>query len=266
YQQGVGPANPDYVPKTYVRAGLAWSIPIADHPWVKRTPTGDHIFYQVDDEGSTGGAGKAITYDDLYFNIYYENGVATRLEVLQGACRTSAYDKYMIDFLVNGEVLVQDWVKHVGQSYDFRATESSGGGGDSGSGSSPGGTGSGDSGGGAVFILVLSDYGLSKGAYGGVGVATHNVDPKLFFILDYPVPLANYCGDSDDQTGKWDKYFIEDPEKWQQDWGGTGETWQQYQALRHFEQANVLFCDGHVEALGRTELLPFDYRWRYLGR
>jgi prepilin-type processing-associated H-X9-DG protein len=118
----------------------------------------------------------------------------------------------------------------------------------------------------SAFLVVLSDYGLSKGSYAGTSVAMHNVDPKLFLILDYPVPLANYTGDDDDQSGKWDKYFVENPEKWQQDWGGSGEDWRQYQSLRHFGMANVLFCDGHVELLSPKDLLPMDGRWRYVGR
>jgi len=247
------------------RGEFGWAIPLDSHPWVRRTPQGDTILYEVDDEGYTGAATNPPTFDDIKFTIRYENGVARNLQILAQKCQASPITKYIYDLTVNGEVFVADWLRHIGESYDFQVQEPSGGG-DSGSGSGAGGSASGDSGGAAVFLLVLSDYGLSKGAYGGIGLVTHNVDPKLFFILDYPVPLANYTGDQDDQAGKWDKYFIEDTEKWQRDWGGTGETWQQYQSLRHFEQANVLFCDGHVEALGRAELLPSDYRWRYFGR
>jgi len=247
-----------------VRGELAYQVPLDSHPWVRRTPQGDgSILYEVDDEGSTGGAGHPITYDDIKFTIYYDNGSPSRLEILKQSCGYSPYAKYFFDFLINGEVLVQDWVKHIGQSYDLSPlNQPTGGGGDPGSSSGGGGSGGGRGADPAVFIIVLADYGISKGCYASITMMTHSVDPKLFFILDYPVPLADFCGDADDQSIKWDKYFIQDPVRWQQDWGQTGEDWTQYQSLRHFGQANVLFCDGHIELLGPEDLQPLDPRWR----
>lgn len=267
HQQGWSPSNPDYTPNTHIRSDLAFQIPLDSHPWVRRTPQGDgSVLYEVDDEGSTGGAGKPITYDDIKFIIYYDNGSPSRLQILQQKCGSSPYGKYFYDFLINGEVFISDWVSHIGESYDLRPPDQPTGGGDPGSSSGGGSSGGGRGADPAVFVIVLADYGISKGCYASVTMMTHSVDPRLFFILDYPVPLADYCGDADDQSIKWDKYFIQDPVRWQQDWGQTGEDWTQYQSLRHFGQANVLFCDGHIELLGPEDLGPGDPRWRYIGR
>lgn len=267
HQQGWSASDPNKTPNTHVRSDLAFQVPLDSHPWVRRTPQGDgSILYEIDDEGSTGGAGTAITYDDIKFIIYYDNGSPSRLEILQQKCGSSPYGKYFYDFLINGEVFVSDWVRHIGQSYDLRPPDQPTGGGGDDYGSSYGGGSGGRAVDPAVFIIVLADYGISKGSYASVTMMMHSVDPKLFFILDYPVPLADFCGDADDQGIKWDKYFVQDPVRWQQDWGQTGEDWTQYQSLRHFGQANVLFCDGHIESLGPQDLLPQDPRWRYIGR
>jgi len=94
---------------------------------------------------------------------------------------------------------------------------------------------------------MTCDYGLSRGCYEAPDRDVMQVDGKLFFILDYPKPLADYSGvEVDDE---WEKFFITDPQSWTPPEGFEEATWQEVQALRHFGKANVLFCDGHVETL-----------------
>jgi prepilin-type N-terminal cleavage/methylation domain-containing protein/prepilin-type processing-associated H-X9-DG protein len=101
------------------------------------------------------------------------------------------------------------------------------------------------------------------------------MDPKLIFILDYPKILADYTdiGDRLADTSFWQEIFIDPtppPVNWATPPGLDGRTWQACQALRHFGKANVLFCDGHVESLEKSELDPSPNRhrdmWNYQGR
>ena len=102
------------------------------------------------------------------------------------------------------------------------------------------------------------DYGMSRGCYEVIGRTVPVPDSKLFFILDYPQSVADYVqpvGGDD-----WKRFFVVDPKQnpaigtyaWQPPAGFEEFTWKQVTALRHFRKANVLFCDGHVEALGVT--------------
>jgi prepilin-type N-terminal cleavage/methylation domain-containing protein/prepilin-type processing-associated H-X9-DG protein len=270
HQQGWDPSRPDYVPNSGVRSDLAFVIPLDGHPWVQRQDMGNRVMYKVDDEGSTGGAGRVITYDDLWFYIYYDDkGQPSKMEIVQAPCRTSAYKKYFVDFLVNGEVFVKDWVHHVGETLDFalaRQDEAA-------------------AGGGAYTIrwnpktqtyekysrplLVLGDYALSRGSYERRdGSLVHQMDPHLFLILDFGysknVADFNMGGNSEDT---WDQYFITDIDKWTEDFPEAAKKgWQTYQALRHFERANVLFSDGHIESLGAQDLYYGNPLWVYEGR
>jgi len=125
----------------------------------------------------------------------------------------------------------------------------------------------------ALGILGATNYGINRGAYttqDGDNVA--NPDPKQFFILDYPKPVADYIDVVDtDKRGDahlWPQIFINPtpPEKWLPLPGLETWTWQDVQALRHFGRANVLFCDGHIEALGPEDLSVTNPLWRHQGR
>jgi len=148
-----------------------------------------------------------------------------------------------------------------------------GSGGDGGFGASGGGGSSSWGGSGAYWegdtlILpggkaLLCDYGMSKGWYSARTAEVNRIDPKLIYVLDFPKKIANFTDDNDSEADRWDKYFFTDPIPWQQSWGSEGANWRRSQALRHFGQANVLFCDGHIEALGPAELGPLSPLWLY---
>ena len=103
------------------------------------------------------------------------------------------------------------------------------------------------------FGVSMCDYGMSMGSFTDpLGCNVTTLDPKLFFILDYPKSLADYNRDLADD--KWDQYFIVEgeEEEWEKEYGSDEDeeeawTMKDFQALRHFRRANVLFCDGHVE-------------------
>ncbi len=101
---------------------------------------------------------------------------------------------------------------------------------------------------------IICDYGLSMGAYRTDQGEIRRLDGRLFFLLDHPEPVADYR-----PTGvgpPWDKHFWRDELEWVRKYGDTlweGETPRQYQSLRHFGRANVLFCDGHIETLGLSD-------------
>ncbi len=122
------------------------------------------------------------------------------------------------------------------------------------------------------YGIRTSDYGMSRGSYETSTATVPKPDGKMFFILDYPLSVADYMATVGGD--EWKRFFVVDPAynpvigayQWQPPPGCETWTWQQVTALRHFEKANVLFCDGHVETLG---IDPLDERTlrenRYLG-
>jgi len=139
-------------------------------------------------------------------------------------------------------------------------------------------------------VLGATNYGLNRGCYqmrnpnpapttdpnnpNGFFVDISASDPKLIYILDYPKPIAEMT-DIGDVLSDWD--YIDDifisptpPQNWAVPPNCSGRTWQECQALRHFGKANVLFCDGHIEAMEKGELDPRTFRnraqWNYQGR
>jgi prepilin-type processing-associated H-X9-DG protein len=243
---------------------LAWTIPVDSHPWARRTDFGDHVKYEIDDEGYTGGKGNPPTFDDIWFNVYYENGQPVRIEALKpydDGHGNSTVNAYIFDLKINGEVFVKFWQQHYNETFSLSSPASDASG--SGSGSD-GSSDSSSSSSGSSSLIILADYGLSRGTYDAGGSLVTSLDARLFFILDYGKSVADYNGQGTDD--EWHKYFIEKPEEWQKQWGQGGASWQRYQALRHFGCANVLFCDGHIESLGLADLIETDLRWRHTGR
>ena len=100
---------------------------------------------------------------------------------------------------------------------------------------------------------VDCDYGLSVGCYETADGDAPKVDGRLFFILDYPLRLAEYSGVGPGEDD-YEQYFIDEDkiDAWLAAYGADlyeGRSWHEFQALRHFGMANMLFCDGHVEAI-----------------
>jgi prepilin-type processing-associated H-X9-DG protein len=110
------------------------------------------------------------------------------------------------------------------------------------------------------------------------GIDVSRADEKLFFILDYPLRVADYTDGGEDRSD-WNSYFFTSTDGWAPPSGYPAANWMQCQALRHFNKANVLFMDGHIETLpgvggttGNTEnndvyygrcLEPQSAYWQY---
>jgi prepilin-type processing-associated H-X9-DG protein len=134
-------------------------------------------------------------------------------------------------------------------------------------------------------ILGASSYGLNRGSFqvpdtSGTeyphGRDVARPDPKLIFLLDYPKAIADMTGIADTLGEElfFDQIFIDPtpPVNWVSPPGLSGRTWPEVQALRHSGRANVLFCDGHIESMEKSEL---DFitnsglkntLWNYQGR
>jgi len=269
WQVGWNPNNPNYTPGTHQRSNdLAYVIPLDGHPWVRRTDQGNRVMYEVDDEGSTGGQGRLPTYDDITFYIYYSpEGQPESIEIVNPKDSSSMRNKYFADFLVNGEVFITNWQDNIGLKEDFVFKNPDDG-----------------TGGGYTVrwnpktqqyekysqpLLVLGDYALSRGSYErSDGSLVHGMDATLILILDFGYSKAvadfNMGGTTEDV---WDQYFFTDVREWERDFPDCAtKGWQSFQSLRHFEKANVLFCDGSVRPTGVEELYYGSPLWFYEGR
>ena len=240
---------------------FGWTIPVSGHPWVRSVKSGNRVKYEIDDEGYTG-SGTTPTFDDIWFYVYYdEENKPTYMDIIKGSCNSSPYVKYIIEFKINGEVVVNNWVDAIGRIIHFDYNEETPGGGNSVDSQWV----QTDTGWERTAVLILGDYALSRGTYeASGGRLVSSVDPRCFFILDfgYHKAVADFVTGGMDP---WDKYFIEDPKVWEKSFGAPGRSWKAFQALRHHGQANVLFCDGHIESLGPRELEYSDTRWRNQG-
>ena len=288
-----GAAGPDDTKCGYtgIRGSYSHTIPLGDHPWVERIDYGSHQKYRVDD---TGGSG-ITTKDDIELDVYYNaNGDPSRVDINQasGYNTHSIQKRFIVDFKICGEVVVVDWAgrelgnkPHYGEAILIEYEEDD-------SVVDPGS----DSEGGWVSTegqargirvendrVVITgglrryygDYAISYGTYARRDDSpVVGVDGKLFYVLDFggwdPVAKFNPNAKEDDE---WDKYFIWSPRgqadaiaEWQRRFVNEANDWKAWQALRHFEKANVLFCDGHIESLGPQELDYNDPRWIYQGR
>jgi prepilin-type processing-associated H-X9-DG protein/prepilin-type N-terminal cleavage/methylation domain-containing protein len=209
--------------------------------------------YEIEDRGflveQTGNWNWADDYADIDVVVYYENGNPAQLKIIQ---HKNGSQGYRYDLLINGEVVVHNIDDHQGQIVNLRPNSNGG---------STGSDGQGGNGGAAGNTSTIShryeyvpcDYAISRGSYYVPGVEVSRIDEKLFLILDYPKRVADYT-DGGTDSNDWNKYFFTRPEMWLAQFPTAGSNWAQYQALRHFGKANVLFCDGHVELLrgGRT--------------
>ena len=200
-------------------------------PWVRKTNMGAYVLYEIDDEGYSG-QGSVPTYDDILLEVHGGEGTSATIKILPGLCGFSPAKKYIYDFVINDKVVMEFWQNHYGEEIKLGG-------------------------------LAVGDYGVSKGTYETAAGPVTAVDGRNFYILDYHHPVADYNGDGGEDN--WDKFFILDPAAWEKNYGkqvSEGETWQNYQVLRHFGQANMLFCDGHVTAVAAEELYQTSPFWR----
>jgi len=232
-----------------IRGQYLYSIPLGNHPWVRRTDYRTYTNYKIDDEG-TLNAGRA-SYDDLEVNVYYRDGQPDRVVLLRGQQGGSVDRRFIFDFKVFGKVVIRDVAgqerggkPHWGEVIDLAVAQPEIDG-------TP-----------VRWEWTGSSWTLR--ATETVPMIFGQPDPRLIYILDFgarkTVADFNHGGNTEDD---WDKFFILDPETWQQVYREEGRYWRAYQSLRHFGKANVLFCDGHIEALGPEELYynsPLWYR------
>jgi prepilin-type processing-associated H-X9-DG protein len=208
--------------------------------------------YEIENRGflveETGNWAWADDYADIDIVVYYEGGRPAQIKIIQHKMGSQARRS---DLLINGQLVVHniDAPENIGRIIDLRPAGSSVAGGNGGS-ESAGGSGASTTIIETKFTYVPCDYGMSRGVYDVPGVDVSRVDGKLFFILDYPKRLADYTTGGADRF-EWDSYFFVRPEGWTPPRSGApvDASWVQYQALRHFGKANVLFMDGHIETL-----------------
>ncbi|MBE3124021.1 MAG: prepilin-type N-terminal cleavage/methylation domain-containing protein [Planctomycetes bacterium] len=235
-----------------------WTVGV-DSPWCKVSGSGDTFHYTIEDQGWKN---VADDYKDIDVSVTYKDGRPTKLTIIQGKGGSQGY---RFNLLINGELVVKNIDDFRGKSVTLIGVEEDEGvAGGSSSPSSPGADG-------FVFRYryVPTNYGLNKGAYDTVVMEVTNPDAKLIYVLDYPKALAN-IGENvsvSDGVDDWDLYFFDNPETWV-GWTklGSAADWRIYQANRHGGQANVLFCDGHVETRGPEDLSESNLIWVYSGR
>jgi prepilin-type processing-associated H-X9-DG protein/prepilin-type N-terminal cleavage/methylation domain-containing protein len=250
------------------------SLPLGNSPYVRKTNISPYkVRYECDDCG-IGITGDADICVEINYNM---DGVPVSFTDVRGsgAGTQSAMWRYIYDFRVCGQVVVQRWQTHYGETFDLsnlkrpQPTLKPGGPIDADTGGGGGGpTGGGTDGGGSRFDLfrrpLPGDYGLNRGVYEAVystgARAILYPDAKMFFMLDFPKAVADFTPGSAD-IAEWYTFFSRTKEEWEANKGPKvepGTPWQYYQALRHFGGANVLFVDGHVELVEPDQLTVKD--------
>jgi prepilin-type N-terminal cleavage/methylation domain-containing protein/prepilin-type processing-associated H-X9-DG protein len=255
-----------------VRGEFVYSIPLGSVTWAQRSEGNGFTNYKIDDERPENRSGN---YDDLEVNVFYENGQPSKAQLLtpRGSGAGGSVDRrFIFDFKVCGEVVLTDVAgQEVGGTPKWGQTIELGADGAGGGSEGPRWTWDG-----AHWVrkttevvpLLFGDYALSRGTYERAdGSSVPTVDGRLFYILDYgarkTVADFNHGGTDEDE---WTKYFITDIDWWRAAYRTEAKDWRAYQALRHFGRANVLFCDGHIEALGPEDLHYSNPLWAYQGR
>jgi len=238
-QQGIGAFSFDVYSGPDFKTKL-WNVDINAGQWVRKTKVGRNKWhYGIED---LGWQGSGDDWCDIDFTVEFRDGVPYKVWLIQGK---HASQGYRFDMIVRGKVVihnVDDYVQQEGWPTDGRTVDL-----------------------GKYFAFLASDYGLSRGSYDAFTTEATAVDGRLFLALDYGELIADYTGiDEEDQTADWPMYFFTDLTAWQQTYNQDESlNWRRSCALRHSSQANVLFCDGHVEALTQDDLKPNNRLWRY---
>lgn len=239
--------NPDARDQSrYYTKAYPLEIPLDEaNLFVTKVDKGEYIEYFVDDGEHKQGQGKHG--DDIHFKLYYEGGMPVRMETFPG--KSSSRNKYFYELWVGDRMITDDYFNEyakVGKDVELPLAGS------------------------------LCDYGMSKGTYETLSGKVEAVDPGLFLILDYAMPVADYNNEVGDND-QWGMYFVrrDMTDQWAAQYDYMIDvdaqdeiTWETFQALRHDWRANVLFCDGSVKALPPEELEedqdPQTTRWFYV--
>jgi prepilin-type processing-associated H-X9-DG protein/prepilin-type N-terminal cleavage/methylation domain-containing protein len=254
-----------------VRGDFCYSIPLGNSAWVQRREYSDHTNYRIDDEPSEGRSGN---FDDIEVNVYYEGNQPSQVQIVGGQQGGSVRDRFIFDLKICGEVVIEDVAgrlqggsSHWGDTVDLLDEGAS--------------TGSGAFGGWHWdghqwvsshpwdFKILVGDYAMSMGVFQrrDSSLVQDQVDGHLFFLMDFGARKTVADFNRDERDDEWEKYFIRDVRQWAEDFPDAARKgWQYYQALRHAGRANVVFCDGHIEALSADDLEYLDPRWVYQGR
>ncbi len=232
-----------------------WNVSI-NSEWARRTQVGRNDYrYQIEDLGYIGGGDR--DFKDIDVVVKFVGSTPSEVTLVQGKHGSQAY---RFDLIINGKVAVHNIDEYasthnVGEYVPPDPSTWN----NTGTGGSTYGK--------SIYVghyYKQSDYGLSRGSYEILERDVPAVDSKLFLILDYGKSLADYTNIS--VPDPWNKYFFTDVEEWDRTYNVSGELhWRKYFSLRHFERANVLFCDGHVEGLSADDLRSTNPLWKYTG-
>jgi len=259
-----------------------WSATVTS-VWCRPLRTGPNTWhYKIEDQGEAPLSGSApggdLDYNDIDVEVTYVNGLPTQVKIIQ----EDQTNMFGYDLTINGVVALPQLDSHRGQIVKLVSDPDGIPPPDSGIGQgTPGGASVATNSDGTITCylsdlptsgwLASTNYGLNKGTY---DVANQNItkpDNKLIYILDHgcDAPLV----DAFDIT--FNKYFIDTSKpdsltNWNSSWNQDGASdWREFQSLRHFSKANVLFCDGHIESLGSWNLDPVNQAakplWRSAG-
>jgi len=248
-----------------------WTVTVTSE-WSRAVRTGPNTWhYMIEDMGWCSGGDR--DYNDIDCEVTYKDGLPTQVKIIQGETAARGYyiNGYGDDLTINGVVAVRKIDDHIGLIVPLVGTPDGVAPPASGVGQgTPGGatSGTGDSGSPTFYYQLptgldpakLANYGLNKGTYDVANLNITKPDTKLIYILDHHELVVDAFAD-------FDKYFIQDPAVWNtMPWAKDAGDWHEYQCLRHFSKANVLFCDGHIESLGYWDLDPVNPAARSLWR
>jgi prepilin-type processing-associated H-X9-DG protein/prepilin-type N-terminal cleavage/methylation domain-containing protein len=237
-----------------------WYYGIDDRSFFTVAPTGPSTFLS-----SRNVTAENLDYADIRFTLTMSGQRIKSIEFVGSDEITgqTSWQAFRFEMWLSNEMVSSDFVRDRGLVLRLDEDERFNKPPPDGSASAGTGDGAGQAPVAATLLCIKSfDYGLSKGTYEVEGTRVWGVDPAKILILDYCKSVADYASGNPDV---WDLYFEDDDAAWAAAHSGElreGETREHYRALRHFGKANVLFCDGHVEALSRDELGPLEPLWR----
>jgi prepilin-type N-terminal cleavage/methylation domain-containing protein/prepilin-type processing-associated H-X9-DG protein len=244
----------------------------SDYGIKKEDKGGGKWFYGVDDRMFflDQTKGQSLDYKDMQFNVWLDGDKISKMEFVtsdQGS--GNSYNAFRFEVWMGEEKISDDFVAEQGRVIQFDT-------GGSGSGGTAASKTNFETGGelltgfAALGVTKAFDYALNKATYDVDGQRVASIDPRLILILDYGKSVADYESAGAGKRDDWYLFFTDDETKWMDIYHSMlrpTETWLKYMALRHFGKANVLFCDGHIDALGPDELAETNETlWKFGGK